>query len=124
MHAAPTCSQLDRSIAHFRGKAFPLIVIMADEETKSRDDVVSPVNDSDLESQDDKEEVFLLESDSEDDSDSERKPVDSVQVEKIERKMPGINPRIDQSLSDIVVGIVFDITCPHIELSVSVHIKV
>lgn len=79
---------------------------MADEETKSRDDVVSPVNDSDLESQDDKEEVFLLESDSEDDSDSERKPVDSVQTEKIERKMPGINPRIDQSLSDIVVGIV------------------
>ncbi|XP_030847585.1 nuclear cap-binding protein subunit 3-like isoform X3 [Strongylocentrotus purpuratus] len=75
---------------------------MADQETKSRDDVVSPVNDSDLESQDDKEEVFLLESDSEDDSDSERKPVDSVQVEKIERKMPGINPRIDQSLSDIV----------------------
>lgn len=124
MHAAPILLIARSLLAHFRGKAFRLIVIMADEETKSRDDVVSPVNDSDLESQDDKEEVFLLESDSEDDSDSERKPVDSVQTEKIERKMPGINPRIDQSLSDIVVGIVFDITCPHISLSVSVHIKV
>lgn len=71
---------------------------MADEGAQSPEKSASGVESED-ESVDDKVEVLLLESDSEDDSDSERKP-----AEKEKRAIPGIDPRIDQSLSEIVQG--------------------
>ena len=59
---------------------------------------------SDGESADEREEVLLFESDSEDDSDSERK-LEPKEPREL-REVPDIDPRIDQSLSEIVVGII------------------
>ncbi|XP_072164517.1 uncharacterized protein [Diadema setosum] len=69
---------------------------MADDQQNSLEKVASP-NPSEEEIDEEREEVLLLESDSEDDSDSERKP-----VEKERREIPVIDPRIDKSLSEIV----------------------
>ena len=80
---------------------------MADENPKSPEKSASPspsVAESDGESADEREEVLLFESDSEDDSDSERKlePKEPRELQEV----PDIDPRIDQSLSEIVVGII------------------